>query len=224
MLLDSSPEGTPTWEGPNGAAACWAYTDRGRRVSLALPGFAGPRPGNAPLEEKWVREIGLFGQIVRTGPPTDAYSCHDWVFTGGRFLLVAVRLEMILEDNGYQEEADPREWDLVVYRPIEGGEILHSGVVRAVDAGGAVRVESKWAWMGRYIHPAELDRDSRTICSYYRSARPGHLLRRLENGEPPSGKNRRMGPRKHPPSFSPRTARQGVGRAAPSGQKPGSGK
>ena len=105
--------------------------------------------------------------------------CHDWVFTGGRYTLTGDP-QAILEDNGYAEVQLPRAGDLAVYRDQSSGTLMHTGVVRSVGEGGAVLVESKWAWMGRYLHPAGVYCYPGAVCTFYHSARSGHLLRGLE--------------------------------------------
>jgi hypothetical protein len=144
-------------------------------------------PEAIPEEEVWIREQGLAGQLVRTAPPSPDYVCHDWVFTDGRYSLAGSPVEAILEDNGYAEVGRPRAGDLAVYRHGSGGSAIHTGVVRAAEEGGAVRVESKWGWRSRFLHPADVYCHPEAVCSFFRSTRRGHLLLGLD-GSPAPGR------------------------------------
>lgn len=160
-----------------------ATTDRGRPVHLLV--FEGdtappaPRPGP---EAAVVREPGLAGRVIATGPPDPAYNCHGWVFAAGR-CVVDSDVDAILEDNGYVPVAEPRAGDVIVYRD-GGGSVCHTGLVRQAGTSGAVLVESKWSGNGRYLHPAEVQPFGGEW-AYYRSARPGHLLRGLDRPADP---------------------------------------
>jgi hypothetical protein len=49
--------------------------------------------------------------------------------------------------------------------------------------GARVLLESKWAWIGRYLHPPDATPFGQD-CTYYHSPRTGHLLRAAA-GRPP---------------------------------------
>jgi hypothetical protein len=138
----------------------------------------GPAPGADRLaaEAAMLEELGLAGRVVATGPPDPSYNCHGWVFADGR-AVVNADVELILHDNGYAPVAEPQPGDVIVYRD-DGGAVTHTGLVRQVGTWGAVLVESKWSGNGRYFHPAEVQPFG-DQWAYYRSARPGHLLRGL---------------------------------------------
>ena len=166
-----------------------AYTDRGQPVSLVYyPDQLPPGPELLAAEERWLLASGLSAHLVPTGRPTEAYVCHDWVFTGGRYTLDGNPVEEILLDNGYHEVAVPQPGDLAVYRQCNMAPVMHTGVVRSAGEGATVWVESKWAWHGRYLHPASVYCYPRAVYAFFRSARPGHLLRGLDgtgNTPPP---------------------------------------
>jgi hypothetical protein len=159
-----------------------AATDRGSPVRLyttpAPPSLEALREAEADLLGRW----GLSRKVISTAGLDTSYNCHGWVFAAGRYLIDSEGVDLILADNAYLEVAEPRSGDLVVYRDI-AGSVQHTGLVRATASGGLVLVESKWAWMGRYLHPAGSVhyRLSRT---YYRSARRGHTLRGLGEASP----------------------------------------
>src|SRR5436190_1242910 len=142
--------------------------------------IANPSQPNPSAEERWLQVSGLSACLVPTGPPTEAYVCHDWVFTGGRYTLDGNPVEEILLDNGYHEVAVPQPGDLAVYRQCNMAPVMHTGVVRSAGEGATVWVESKWAWHGRYLHPASVYCYPRAVDAFFRSARPGHLLRGLD--------------------------------------------
>jgi len=115
---------------------------------------------------------GYAQRIIRTAPPDKTSNCHGWVFTGGRYCLVGRDVELILRDNGYEQVSDPMAGDLVIYR--DGGEIVHTGLVRAT--GDLTMVESKWSVGGRYLH-APADQGFGRSWAYYRTARASHVLK-----------------------------------------------
>ena len=171
---------------PGEGKAFRAYTDRGRPVSLVSYPDRPPTADTLAAEEQWLRKSGLSAVLVSTGPPTAAHVCHDWVFTGGRFAMIDASIEAILEDNGYERIAAPQVGDLAVYRNRAAGGIMHTGIVHSIGKNRVVRVESKWAWMGRYIHAADVFCCPNSVCTFYRSARSGHLLAGLDGGMPPN--------------------------------------
>jgi hypothetical protein len=163
---------------PGEGIAFQAFTDRGRPVPLISYPYRHPGPDLAPAEQKWLAQSGLSRLLIPTGPPDHSYVCHDWIFTGGHYSILGSPIEEILKDNGYEKVELPRMGDLAVYRDRNARAIMHTGIVTALDRG--VLVESKWAWMGRYVHPAHVYGQPYAVCSFYRSARVGHLLHGLD--------------------------------------------
>jgi hypothetical protein len=145
-------------------------TDRGHAVPL----FALAQDGRPSGDEEWLRRWGESASVLRTGRADQHYNCHGWVFAAGRGWLHPSEVEAILRDNGYEPVTTPRAGDLIIYRGATG-EAAHSGLVRVAAADGLILIESKWAWLGRFVH-APRDSPYGTEICYYRSGRCGHQL------------------------------------------------
>ncbi len=153
-----------------------ARTDAGRLVALyrsALPEDDGKLRA---LEGAVLRLCSLTERVIRRAPPGEASNCHGWVFTGGRYWVRGPDVELILKDNGYTPVARPRPGDLIVYH--DATRVIHTGLVRTADADGLILIESKWGKGGRFLHAPE-DQPYAGEMTYYRTNRPGHLLRGL---------------------------------------------
>jgi hypothetical protein len=151
-----------------------AWTDRGRRVRLlSVPQHVLPRTTLETFERDMAKEWGLSLRLVRTSSPDGRADCHGWVFADGRWWVLGQDVEVILQDNGYRAVAITQAGDLVVYRD-GSGRIAHSGVV-VTSPGGSVLVESKWSWLGSYVH-APTAQPYGGVPVFYRSARTGHRL------------------------------------------------
>jgi hypothetical protein len=123
----------------------------------------------AEMAEEWGRAL----RLIRTSPPDRRSDCHGWIFADGRWWILGADVDAILQDNGYQPVAEPGVGDLVVYR--RGALITHSGVVSATANGRPALVESKWSWLGTYLHAPEVHPYGGNP-AYFRSARAGHRL------------------------------------------------
>jgi hypothetical protein len=156
-----------------------ALSDRGTPLHLkqAPPGSR-PTPSMLETEAQMLRlKSSHLDRVIRVAAPDWSHNCHGWVFTAGRYWLAPAAVECILRENGYRSVEEPRAGDLIIYRKDSGG-ITHTGLVRA--GGDIVLVESKWGWLGRYLHQPE-EQCYGTEWSYYRSDRPGgHLVRGLD--------------------------------------------
>jgi hypothetical protein len=157
------------------AASPVALTDGGRRIRLhTMPPAALPAAMLQDMEAEMAREWGPSLGLLRTRPPDGRSDCHGWVFTEGNWWILGADVGAILQDNGYESVTAPAVGDLVVYW-LGPGRVTHSGVVFATANGGTILVESKWAWLGTYVHPASVHPyGGRPV--YYRSARAGHRL------------------------------------------------
>lgn len=154
-------------------------TDKGRTVRLHRAKGRVSSPGELAAWADVERQRGLNA----TGPRDEPCNCHGWVFTGGRYWLLADELGPILRDNGYAPVREPRAGDVVVYHD-SAGRIVHTGLVRSVEPLGGPMVESRWGEMGRYLHAAS-DQPYAGRCIYLRSSRSGHVLAGLEeDGRP----------------------------------------
>jgi hypothetical protein len=156
-------------------AGATAYTDQGRQVhlfelkpesreSFDVTGDQGLITSDTPVPYRSIRLTEADGQS----------NCVGWIFTGGHHLLQCSDVEMILEDNGYQQVKAPRAGDLVIYRN-DGEAITHAGRVAFILNEGQPMIESKWGYQGVFLHlpdgsPFGLN------WAYYRSARSNHHL------------------------------------------------
>ena len=155
-----------------------AFTDKNRSIRLLTP--LDDDQGDAPQVP-----FEAFSEMVILQAPADFHSnCHGWVFSDGKFVVLGIDVEIILQDNGYEQVDEPREDDLIVYRN-QFGFIIHTGVVRLVGHDGLVLVESKWGGLGRYLHRPETQVYAQDF-SYYRSSRDGHMLH-FQRPSPASG-------------------------------------
>jgi hypothetical protein len=155
-----------------------AYTDKGRPVHL----FQGPnwdlgRNRMEEIEASFLTSKNLNQHLIRTAPPDLAYDCHGWVFGAAHYWILGGDVESILEDNGYRSVSDPKIGDVAIYR---ASLILHSGLVRSVGADRLVLIESKWGWIGRFVHEPRVGKEYGGDPTYYRSKRSGHTLRGLQ--------------------------------------------
>ena len=173
-----------TWKPPLAEATeVAATTDLGRPVAMHRPTKVRPPAEVATAEARVIGTVLATDGAIRTGPAADEFNCHGWVFSGGRYWVSPTDIETILADNGYRPVSDPRAGDLVVYR--EGERITHTGVVRTGGNGEPVIVESKWGWLGQFLHPPGATCYGRSF-TYYRSARAGHVLAGLADRTVPS--------------------------------------
>jgi hypothetical protein len=155
-----------------------AYTDRGTPVPLKLP--LAPR-ATREVEDREIQFLArkqLNLGLIRQRPADDRTNCHGWVFTGGRYWVSGESIDQILRENGYREVTAPRPGDLAIYRA--GDLPTHTAVVRYATAGLPVMVESKWSWMGVYLHAVDQSLYGREY-KFYRPTRPGHLLAGLDS-------------------------------------------
>jgi hypothetical protein len=153
-----------------------AVTDEGRDLTLWQADIAPDSEERLALAEaREMARIELLGRAMRVAPPDRFYNCHGWIFGGGRCLLPDRVVDSILQENRYEIVEKPAQGDLVVYRN-KHGEAYHSATVWAVGADGRVLLESKWGWMGCYLHFPETTPYGQQW-TYYRSPRSGHLLK-----------------------------------------------
>jgi hypothetical protein len=116
--------------------------------------WAKPNHGRLAVEEleQRLRQERFPAGAIQTSPADDRYNCHDWTFAGGPTqLLDHCTIEDYLRDHGYRLAEQPRVGDVVAYCS-HFGEIMHTGVVKAMGKDGFVLIESKWGALGRYLH------------------------------------------------------------------------
>jgi hypothetical protein len=126
--------------------------------------------------------IGLHEYVIRLPNRPENCNCHGWVFTGGQFWVKCEDVPMILQDNGYRPVHRPEADDLAVYCD-DSGQVMHTGVVRYASSEEVVLVESKWGRADCFLHLHDKLGYGYSTCTFYRSPRPGHLLRGLDAAE-----------------------------------------
>jgi len=149
-----------------------AWTDRG--TSIALQEALAPREAQqlADIEERYLYAGSLRESMIRVGHADDRCNCHGWVFTGGRYTVRGADVDLILRDNNYREQSQPRPGDLVIYRD-SSGSVSHSAIVQYITDGEPVLVKGKWGNLGTFTHP--VDRSPYGVeFTFYRSPRSGH--------------------------------------------------
>jgi hypothetical protein len=161
-----------------------AFTDAGTPVRVYALGEGGQVDQTLSERERAFLESPTFAQrIIRLSSADTRTNCYGWVFAGGHYWIRQPEcIEAILKDNDYRAVAAPETGDLVVYRNSQG-QPCHVGLVRAADADGLVLVESKWGWLGRFLHSPENQPYSDTW-TIYRSERSSHVLRGIESDGP----------------------------------------
>jgi len=171
-----NPEFTPGEEvvapKPKLAREVVLVTDQGLRISAFVKP---PSAACTSARDEEVRQLRQFeNRVVASAAPSNKSNCHGWVFAGGQFSIQGTDVERILKDNGYTEVQRPAWGDLIVYRdPTD--VIAHTGIVKGTGADGRVLVESKWGYLGRYIHEPQVQPYGNRF-RFYRSDREGHLL------------------------------------------------
>lgn len=149
-----------------------ARTDKGTPIPLLVN--EDQQRLTAAQEMSLLKNLGITLGLIRKAPPDPVSNCHGWVFAGGLYHLGGRWVPPILEENAYQQIENPEVGDLVVYRN-DVGEVLHTGVVRALGYSGLVLIESKWSLWGRYLHEAATQCYS-SHYTFYHSPRQGHML------------------------------------------------
>lgn len=151
-------------------------TDAGGKIPLLglVPNAEGLE--TAADELTYLRKQNLDTKLIRQAAIDHTHNCHGWVFTGGKAWVRGRVVDQILRDNNYQVVSQPAPGDLTIYRDVTGTP-SHTSLVRAVADTGEVLLESKWGKLGRYVHKIDDHPYSFDTYSYYRSSRPGHVLR-----------------------------------------------
>ncbi|HET6572967.1 MAG TPA: CHAP domain-containing protein [Fimbriiglobus sp.] len=165
------------------SSAAVARTDRGTPVPGKRPIAPRADAETGEVERRFLQKSPFRDQMMRQRKADDGSNCHGWVFTGGRYWLDPEAVELILRENGYVDVTAPRPGDVVIYR--SHGSIGHTAVVRYVSDAAPPLVEGKWGAMGVYVHPVDQCVYG-TAYTFYRSARPGHLLAGLTDTSPPT--------------------------------------
>lgn len=167
-----------------------AVTDAGNDLTLWATEV--PIPSGEDLTAAETRELrrqGLLTGVIRTALPDRSYNCHGWIFTRNHCYIPDWAVDSILKDNGYMAVDFPAAGDLVVYRN-DLGVAFHTAQVWAIGDDGQILLESKWGWMGRYLHrPEQSPYGSKW--TFYHSRRHGHVLRNQLDSLPQTSKSGR---------------------------------
>jgi hypothetical protein len=156
-----------------------ATTDAGRPIQVLALTKEQDAAALHTFDQRFIADSIFKQRLFRVAGPDARTNCFGWVFTGGRFWIrKSEEVEAIVKDNGYQVVSVPQVGDLTIYRNAEG-RISHVGIVRVADD-DLVLVESKWSWLGLYLHRPQ-DQCYGMDCTYYRSARGSHVLRGLDS-------------------------------------------
>jgi len=89
--------------------------------------------------------------VIEVAPPDPSYVCHDFAFFGGPSNVRWESVEQLLEERNLKPVEQPQPGDIAVYRTASG-DVMHSGVVKAVGTEGFILLESKWGAHGRLLH------------------------------------------------------------------------
>jgi hypothetical protein len=153
-------------------------TDRGHMVNIwTVPGVPeAPTDRMVESQERMLARFDLHGNTIELPQGWQNNNCHGFVFTAGRFWIGGSQVDLILDDNGYQPVSAPSAGDLAIYRD-KVGAVMHSGIVRGLASDGVILVESKFGQASRFVHCHDRHPYPDCECTFYRSARSGHLLR-----------------------------------------------
>jgi hypothetical protein len=179
VLADLPPETTLADLGLRHATHVQACTDQGTPVRVHHATIAPDKLDGYQAQQILLRELGLADSVTILSAGWRNCNCHGWVFADGHFFVKSEEVEAILHDNGYGRVDTPESSDLAVYRRTDG-QIVHTGIVR-VNAGGQIRVESKWGALGLFLHPADAHPYDHAACTFYHAERGSHVLQGLRD-------------------------------------------
>lgn len=170
-------------------------TDSGLPIPVYSATDPRPKPKVREDEKALLAGFDWGKRVIQRASGDDVSNCHGWVFTGGKYWVKGHDVPTILSGNGYRAESRARVGDVAAYFDNEG-KIAHTGIVRSV--GAITMVESKWGWMGVYLHAAEDSCYGANIV-YYHGPRKGHQLAAINPADaepaPTFGFGRRPGER-----------------------------
>lgn len=150
-----------------------ATTDRGANIPLLQ--ITNSKADALARTDKRIADQSVHRlSLIRVTEPTSQTNCHGWVFTGGLCWVSNDSVDVILQDNDYQQVDLPTAKDLAIYRD-EQGQIVHTAIVRAVWPEGRILVESKWGALGVFIHFVEHSVYG-SHWSFHHTSRPTHVL------------------------------------------------
>ena len=184
------------WRPPLEPASIACQTDSGTPITVYQP-TAYRLPAELVQDEKNVLSgFGWENRVIHRSPANDVSNCHGWVFTGGKYWIESRDVMTIVSQNGYRPVRSPLPGDLVVYK--RDGTVTHTGIVRSV--GAVTMVESKWGWMGVYLHDVESSCYGTNYSYYHNARRSGHQFAQLNPSDaaPGTRTTRPMWPARRP--------------------------
>jgi hypothetical protein len=186
-------EQSSSWHPPLEPASVECLTDGGTPVRVYSASVQRTRDEIVQEEKTILAGFDWEHRVIHRRPADDVSNCHGWVFTGGKYWVLGSDVITIVEQNGYRPVRIPRPGDLVVYHRADG-IVSHTGIVRSV--GAVTMVESKWGWMGVYLHAVESSCYGTKFTFYHNPTRSGHQFAQLNPSDavPPTRFTRTMGP------------------------------
>lgn len=172
-------------------------TDAGTPVTVYTASVQRPHAELIQDERNILAGYDWENRVIHRSPADDESNCHGWVFTGGKYWVVSSDVMTIVTQNGYRRVRVPMPGDLVVYKR-DDGSISHTGIVRSV--GAVTMVESKWGWMGVYLHAVESSCYGTNYTYYHNPTRSGHQFAQLNPSDaaPVARNARTMWPTRRP--------------------------
>lgn len=173
-------EQTSGWHPPLETAPVRCLTDTGTPVAVYSASVQRPHGELVRDEKNILSGFEWENRVIHRSPANDASNCHGWVFTGGKYWVVGSDVMTIVRQNGYRATRFPMPGDLVVYKRTDD-TVSHTGIVRSV--GAVTMVESKWGWMGVYLHAVESSCYGTNYTFYHHPTRTGHQFAQLNPGD-----------------------------------------
>lgn len=170
-------EQSTTWRPPLETASVSCLTDAGTPVTIYQASQPRSYPELARDEANVLSSFQWEDRVIHRSPASDRSNCHGWVFTGGNYWVLGSDVMTIIKQNGYRPVRVPMPGNLVVYKQ-DDGTVTHTGIVRSV--GSVTMVESKWGWMGVYLHAVEASCYGTNYTFYHNPIRSGHQFAQLK--------------------------------------------
>ena len=164
------------WHPPLEPASVSCLTDAGTPVPVYSATVQRPPTEIIEYEKNILSGFEWENRVIHRSPADDESNCHGWVFTGGKYWVLGGDVLTIIKQNGYRPIRVPFPGNLVVYKR-DDGSVTHTGIVRSV--GAVTMVESKWGWMGVYLHAVESSCYGTNYTFYYNPTRSGHQFAQL---------------------------------------------
>lgn len=178
-------------------ASVGCRTDAGTPITVYTATVQRPLTDLFQDEKRILSGFEWENRVIHRSPADEVTNCHGWVFTGGKYWVVGSDVMTIVTQNGYRPVRMPFPGDLVIYKR-DDGSVTHTGIVRSV--GAVTMVESKWGWMGVYLHAVESSCYGTNYTFYRNPTRTGHQFAQLKPSDaaPVNRASRSMWPARRP--------------------------